>query len=150
MRESLVLCVGQFRPIQLWLLRRMALQQLSIPWALTLAASMGTHPGHADLEVQEYGCLSLVNLAGNADNKVAIAAQDGIEAVVAAMFAHPGHVEVQKQGCWSQGNIKLSQLDLQTHIKREGGTEVVQLAVAVTNTKTKEEGQLLLGNLKGL
>jgi hypothetical protein len=50
--------------------------------------------------VQHYGCRALVNLALNdVANRAAIAAKGGIEAVVAALNAHPASAIVQHCGC---------------------------------------------------
>ncbi len=39
------------------------------------------------------------NLAGNADNKVKIEFEEGIEELIRAMKTHEGHEDVQEAGC---------------------------------------------------
>jgi hypothetical protein len=54
--------------------------------------------------LQKMGCEALLNLAGNADNKVKVAAEGGIGAILGAMRGHPESEEVQAKGCgalWS-------------------------------------------------
>ena len=65
------------------------------------------------------------NLATDAKNKVAIAAEGGIEAVVRAMGAHGLSVEVQERGCSALVNLAANNLENKVAIVEKGGIEAV-------------------------
>jgi hypothetical protein len=72
-----------------------------------LVAALQAHPGSQ--MVQRSGCEALAYLvcyhptatAAHPANQTAVAAAGGIEAVVAALRAHPGSEEVQEMGCYA-------------------------------------------------
>jgi hypothetical protein len=55
--------------------------------------------------VQESGCTALSNLSCSVDNKVTIAANGGIEAIVNAMHRHGAHAGVKKHGDLALKNL---------------------------------------------
>ena len=68
--------------------------------------------------------MSLRNLAENAENRVAIAAKGGIEAVVGAMGVHGSSAGVQEAGCRALGNLAYN-VENQGSIAAKGGIEAV-------------------------
>jgi hypothetical protein len=58
-----------------------------------VVTALRAHPTHA--RVQHYGCLALMSIAYNADNRTVVAKEGGIEAVVAALNAHRSSEDVQ-------------------------------------------------------
>ena len=99
--------------------------------------------------MQKLGCGALLILGMNADNKVEIAKQGGITAILKGMVTHQGHLGVQERGCLALAIIGWSHRDLQEQIKGEGAVKVVKRAMALSNfpANTKEIGQQLLDKL---
>jgi hypothetical protein len=63
------------------------------------------------------------------DNRDALAAAGGIEAVLAALRAHPGAANVQERGCLALGNLAASHAANQTAVAAAGGIEAVVAAL---------------------
>ncbi|KAJ1481787.1 armadillo-type protein, partial [Baffinella frigidus] len=78
--------------------------------------------------VQEAGCYALCNLAANAANQVAIAAQGGIAAVLKAMGAHASIAGVQEYGCRALVNLALN-AENKVAIAARGGIAAVLRAM---------------------
>ena len=70
------------------------------------------------------------NLAMDAKNRVAIAAKQGIEAVVRAMGAHESSTGVQERGCSALVNLAAKNLENKVAIVETGGIEAVVRAMA--------------------
>ena len=70
-----------------------------------------------------------MNLARNNDNnKIAIAAKGGIEAITAALNAHRSSENVQQNGCWALANLADAPGN-QIKIAAEGGVEAIVAAM---------------------
>jgi len=74
----------------------------------------------------------LASLAKNVDNRVLIAQEDGIEAVVIAMGAHSSHDDVQHQGCAALMNIAYKNYDGKVRVADRAG--VIEAVVAAMHT----------------
>jgi hypothetical protein len=112
-----------------------------------VVGAMSDHGSSA--AVQERGCAALVNLAANAENKVAVAAKGGIEAVVRAMSGHGSSAAVQGYGCWALHNIAWSDSGRQSQVREVGAVPLVQKAVAAfpNNANIQKQGKGLLEKL---
>jgi hypothetical protein len=87
---------------------------------------MGAHGSSA--AVQEQGCKALCILSFNADNRVAIVAMGGIEAVVGAMAVHGSSAGVQEKGCSALSNLAVNTGN-EMAIAAKGGIEAVVRAM---------------------
>ncbi|KAJ1463788.1 expressed protein [Baffinella frigidus] len=108
---------------------------------------MGAHASSAG--VQEQGCGALLNLAVNAENQVAIAAQGGIAAVLRAMGAHASSAGVQEYGCRALCNIAWSDAGLRSQVRDAGAVPLVRKALAAFpgEVQLQEQGKGLLEKL---
>ena len=98
--------------------------------------------GHgSSVGVQDAGCWALGNIASceslglyfvgwNAENRIAIAAKGGIEAVVRAMGAHESSAEVQDAGCWALGNIASYVSGLRSQVREADAVPLVEMALS--------------------
>ena len=78
---------------------------------------------------QQNGCGALWELAVNAENRVAIAAAGGVEAVVAAMRAHAADAMVQQNGCGALASLAANSAENKVAIAAAGGVEAVKAAM---------------------
>jgi hypothetical protein len=89
----------------------------------------GMAAARIDAEVQQEGCVALLNLSCKNDaNQVKIAALGGIEGVVAAMNVHFDNAGVQHRGCMALVNLAGKDAN-QVKIAALGGIEAVVTAM---------------------
>ena len=74
--------------------------------------------------VQEQCCGALGILAINDDNKVEIAKQGGIDAIIKALGMHPDHAGVQQQGCGALWTLAYND-DNKVEIAKQGGIDAI-------------------------
>ena len=84
-----------------------------------------------DASVQEMGSRSIWFLASDDDLQALIAREDGIEAVLAAMRAHPKISAVQEAACAALSNLAHYNSSNQVRIAAEGGIERMVEAMKV-------------------
>jgi hypothetical protein len=126
------------------------------PWVLKTQAFVDVLPiaeavaaisaDGSSAEVQEQGCLLLVDLASISDeNRTAIARAGGIVAVLAWMVAHRSIAGVQQEGCAALANLALN-VENKTAIAMAGGIETVVLAMGAHRSIAgmQEQGCLVL------
>ena len=93
-----------------------------------------------------------MNLTNNNDaNKVKVAAEGGVGAIVSAMQHHPTHAKVQEAGCLALANLTFN-ANNKAKAKSAGAEDAVKRAMALQDAtaKTKERGQIVLDRLKNV
>ena len=130
-----ILCINR-------LSSRVALAQLVAPLLFLIPA---------DAKVQEAACNALCCLAANPHNKVKVAAEGGVGAIVSAMQHHPTHAKIQHAGCGALLNLTLNSAN-KAKAKSAGAEDAVKRAMALQDAtaKTKEKGQKVLDRLKNV
>jgi hypothetical protein len=100
-------------------------------------------------KVQEWGCLALGNLACNNVNRVSIAANHGIEAIMSAMTAHSNVSEMQEHGCLALANLAYNNDVICISIAAKHGIEAIVSAMMahIMVSNVQERGCAALGNL---
>ena len=92
------------------------------------------------------------NLTANNDaNKVKVAAEGGVGAIVSAMQHHPTHAKIQHAACAALYNLTLNS-DNKAKAKSAGAEDAVKRAMALQDAtaETKEWGQRVLDRLKNV
>jgi len=99
--------------------------------------------------VQQAGCWALQNSALTAENRVAIPAKGGLEAVVRAMGAHGSSAGVQQAGCSALMNLAARNAENKVAIAAKGGIEAVVEAMKVhdSSAEVQEAGCWALENI---
>ena len=101
-----------------------------------------------DVTVQRWGCSTLLTLAMQPDNKVLIAAEGGIQTVVASMEHFEFDTEVQRLGCGALSNLANNE-ENQVCIAAEDGIRAVVGAMDrfKGNVDLQRRGSMALRNL---
>ena len=95
-----------------------------------------------------YGCGALGHFSGIDENRAHIADAGGIEAIVAALYAHPSSAPVQRNGSYALRN--LARNDANRALMAEAGViEAVLAALEAhpANPDVQRNGCAVLGNL---
>ena len=93
---------------------------------VALVRGMQTYTTH--FRTQKKGCRALRNLAVNADNKIKIAEQGGIDVILEAMRTCKSHAGVQRVGCGALCRLAVN-ADNKIKIAEQGGIDVIREAM---------------------
>ena len=91
-------------------------------------------------KVQAAACQALRKLARNDSNKVRIAAEGGVGAIVKALKNHPADAKVQAAGCYALWNLTAN-AENQVKVAAEGGVGAIVTALQRHPTHAKIHGR---------